>query len=278
MRTVLFAFGTLLIGVCVAAQTSAPEPDIVVGSVTLNGVSKMSPADQQQIIQDVESHRYSHRAPSAVANEVAQRVHWALETRGYFKSRVGEPEIRVVSLTPLQETIAISLTVNEGERYRLDTVTFEGVKAFPEQELRRLFPINQGDIFNTEAVRKGLDDMRSLYASKGYINFTPVPETQVNEVAQTVSLQVMADEGPVFRVGKLQLDGVETRPGAGAELLAAWKQYEGKVFAPEILTDFAQRNAALLPPEENSTQLFKTRVDGQARLVNVQLELPSPTQ
>lgn len=67
---------------------------------------------------------------------------------------------------------------------------------FPAGELRPQFPIAAGEIFNTAKIRQGLDALRKTYASNGYVDFTPVPVTIVDDKDRTVSLQIDLQEGP----------------------------------------------------------------------------------
>ena len=74
------------------------------------------------------------------------------------------------------------MPVEEGDRYRLKEITFSGNKAVSDtRALRAQFKIKDGDIFDTEAIRKGLDNLRKAYAALGYINFTPVPNTDADD-------------------------------------------------------------------------------------------------
>lgn len=140
--------------------------------------------------------------------------------------------------------------------------------------MRAAFKISQGEIFDTEKIRAGLDNLRNLYESEGYINFTPVPNATVNKDASTIALSIDVDEGAQFRLGHLMLDGQEVRPGAGARLLANWTPYQGKVFDPRQVEDFLAQNAAWLPPGMKLEQNVEIKQDVPARLANVLLRMP----
>ncbi len=137
--------------------------------------------------------------------------------------------------------------MSEGQQFRLKDITFSGGKAFPNDQLRRLFVIANGDIFNTQMIRVGLDDLRELYSSQGYIDFTPVPNTDAGDETLTVSLKIDLDEGKQFHFGQLVIDGEEPHSGTGARLVAAWKPYEGKLFNPELLDQFWDEIEPLMP-------------------------------
>jgi outer membrane protein assembly factor BamA len=55
---------------------------------------------------------------------------------------------------------------------------FTGVKLFrtPEVLMKPLFGMTTGDIFSTDKLRKGIENMRKLYGKFGYIDFVPEPD------------------------------------------------------------------------------------------------------
>ena len=57
---------------------------------------------------------------------------------------------------------------------------------FSVDELRGQFPIADGDIVHVDKIRKGLEDLRRLYVSQGFIDFTPVSNTETDDASATV--------------------------------------------------------------------------------------------
>jgi outer membrane protein assembly factor BamA len=49
--------------------------------------------------------------------------------------------------------------------------------------LRKLVPLEEGDIFNVTKIRESLDAMKKLYSSFEYINFAATPITDVDDAA-----------------------------------------------------------------------------------------------
>jgi outer membrane translocation and assembly module TamA len=270
MRNVNLLLCIFLVSASAAAQTATPEPEITVRNLTLDTSPGVLPADtQQQIIRSVQGQTYKH----SYLVEITQRVRFGLQTYGYFQAKVSDPSITVVTETPQQEVVDITLAVTEGQQFRLKDILFTGEKAFPAEQLRVQFHIADGDIFNTEKIRQGLEALRHTYESKGYVNFTPVPHTQANSVARTISLTVDIDEGAQFRIGGLVLDGPEPQPGVGRKVLESWKQYQGQIYNPQILEQFLRDNSALLPPGVSWKDL-STQPDGSLHILNFRLDLP----
>src|SRR5208283_42513 len=101
--------------------------------------------------------------------------------------------------------------VEEGQRYKLKEITFSGNKAVADtRALRAQFKIKDGGVFDTEAIRKGLDNLRKAYAALGYINFTPVPNTDANDETKEITLKIDLDEGKQFFVRRIEFQGNTT--------------------------------------------------------------------
>ena len=71
----------------------------------------------------------------------------------------------------------ITIPVEEGRLYHLHNINFVGVKLFrtPEVLMKPLFGMTTGDVFSTDKLRKGIENMRKLYGKFGYIDFVPEP-------------------------------------------------------------------------------------------------------
>jgi outer membrane protein insertion porin family len=153
-------------------------------------------------------------------SEDAERVRNAYQMKGYFKALVEDPKTQVRDTggfhIPLIQkgggkAVDITIPIEEGERYRLGSITFKGNKAIKDPKaLRSLFPMKDGDIFNTDNIRKGLENLRKGYGELGYINFTSVPDTQIDDVKKLIHLEIDVDEGKPFYIRRIEFVGNET--------------------------------------------------------------------
>ena len=158
---------------------------------------------------------------STKLTEDAERVRYFYQTKGYFKALVGDPKTQIHDTSGVKwyfpfkpspgKAVDITIPVEEGQRYKLKEITFSGNKAVKNiQALRSLFKIKDGDVFDTEAIRKGLEALRKAYAALGYINFTPVPNTEADDDKRTISLRIDLDEGKQFYVRRIEFQGNTT--------------------------------------------------------------------
>ena len=153
-------------------------------------------------------------------NEDAERVRNEYQMRGYFKALVQDPKTQVRDTGGFRiplimkgggKAVDITLPIEEGERYRLGGITFKNNKAIQDARLlRSLFPTKDGDIFNTDNVRKGLENLRKGYGELGYINFTSVPETKIDDDKKLITLEIDLDEGKPFYIRRIEFVGNQT--------------------------------------------------------------------
>ena len=122
--------------------------------------------------------------------EDKERIRQAYQDKGYFTAKsldetvniqdLGGQGLRLPLFKPRQPGIAadITLPVEEGRQYHLHNMNFTGVKLFrtPEVLMKPLFGMSKGDVFSTDKLRKGIENMRKLYGEFGYIDFVPEPD------------------------------------------------------------------------------------------------------
>ncbi len=206
-------------------------PKVKVGKIKFEGNKAISNRELQSAMKNLKpigiphsiflENLFARTYDSTKLTEDAERVRYFYQTKGYFKALVGDPKTQIHDTSGFRwyfpfrpspgKAVDITIPVEEGQRYRLKDITFTGNKAVKNtQALRSLFKIKDGDIFDTEAIRKGLESLRKAYAALGYINFTPVPNTDADDEKRTISLRIDVDEGKQFYVRRIEFQGNTT--------------------------------------------------------------------
>ncbi len=164
---------------------------------------------------------FSKTYDSTKLSEDLELVRRAYQTEGYFRAVIGDPQTSMRDTNtgfhiPLFQSpgkaIDITIPVEEGERYRLKEIVFTGDKSpyINVAALPKVFKMQKGDIFNVDLVAHGLDDLRKVYGEYGYINFTPVPDTVVDEQNKEVTLKIDLDNGKQYSVRRIEFEGNTT--------------------------------------------------------------------
>ncbi|MGA7215679.1 MAG: outer membrane protein assembly factor BamA [Terrimicrobiaceae bacterium] len=134
-----------------------------------------------------------------------------------FYRRHGYSQVEVTSnvLGPWR----LRLTVNEGPLARIGSITITGNKAYDTAALtnyllgptRERYPRIRQDLrlpFIESDIFSGVDLVRRLYASEGYLNATvDPPEITLNADKTSAAISLTVDEGIQFRFGDIQFEG-----------------------------------------------------------------------
>ena len=147
------------------------------------------------------------------------------QDNGYFKVLVKDPIIQNVTVkegylpkgVPLVgvhqgRATNITIPIEEGERYRMGTLHVRNANPdeglfFKTAYLESVFPIKKGDIFSVAKVRKAIEDYTKLYGNFGFIDFTAVPDTEVDDDTKTIDLTFAFDQQKQFFVRRIDFTG-----------------------------------------------------------------------
>ena len=161
---------------------------------------------------------------SSKLEEDKSRIQNFYQEHGYFVARATDSSVQIVDFQPHGLKIPlikpnkpgkranISITIDEGLKYRLHGISFTGVKFFktPEALMRPLFGMSEGDIFSTAKLRKGIENMRKLYGEFGFIDFVAEPGFEPDTKNGTVDMSLSVDEGKQFFVRRIDFSGNTT--------------------------------------------------------------------
>ncbi|MBI4405075.1 MAG: outer membrane protein assembly factor BamA [Deltaproteobacteria bacterium] len=125
-------------------------------------------------------------------------------TLGYVRARFGKPE---VSVSADKKWIYITFSVDEGQQYNVGKVDFSGELLFNRQELVEDLKLIQGDIFNTETLRRETLKYTEKYSDLGYAFANVVPQPVIHDDTRTVDVTFDIDKGERVFIGKITITG-----------------------------------------------------------------------
>jgi outer membrane protein assembly factor BamA len=243
---------------------ASPTPTIKIQRADFRGDVGLGGPELQQIAASLE--KLSWDDDSDWVQEINDRVADAWRHRGYFQHKVN---VEQHELGRNAQTIDVGLTihVDAGRQYRLGDMHFFNGKQFPAEQLRRLFPIHAGEVFDTHKIQRGIENLRKLYAGIGFINFTAVPDTQIDRQRQRITLTIDMEEGKQFHISNVSVAGLDSK--LASRLLEESTLRTGEIFNQAKLEDFFTRNKAGLPPDarpEDDTERVINEADGTVSL------------
>lgn len=164
---------------------------------------------------------------STKLDEDSDRIRVAMQQKGYFTARVVDRKVtmrdvqnRAFWRLPLIQkpkykpgkVADLDVIVDEGKLYTLNKVNFNGVKLFktPDALMTPLFGMREGDVFATQKLQKGLEQLRKLYGEFGYIDMVPEPSFEPDTNSGKMDLTLAIDEGKQFFVRRIDFSGNTT--------------------------------------------------------------------
>jgi outer membrane protein insertion porin family len=141
-----------------------------------------------------------------------ERIASDLELVRRYYLRNGYADFQVVGsdtrFDPEKGGYVISVTVTEGEQYRVGSVGFDSrVGGVDPELLRGQIRTGAGDVYDAEAVEKSLNDMTTEAVRRGYA-FVQVRPTGLRDPAtRTVNLGYVVEEGPRVYVERVNIRG-----------------------------------------------------------------------
>jgi outer membrane protein insertion porin family len=118
-------------------------------------------------------------------------------------------------------------------------------KNIPGESLQSLLHAKTGEPANTVQLEDDLRAVQVLYGSRGFVTATIKANAEFDDVAGTVSYQLVVTEGPVYHMGELEFRGIDNN--LTAKLRAAWKIHPGDVYDATYLKEFLPLARKLLP-------------------------------
>jgi len=101
----------------------------------------------------------------------------------------------------------IDIRVNEGTKYYIGKVSWEGNKLFPDKLLEALLGFQPGDVYNSEKLQKAVSErLGSLYYDSGYI-FATVNPVEKPVDSSKVDLHFLITEGNAVTISKIHIAG-----------------------------------------------------------------------
>jgi len=235
----IFALGGLSARAeCVNDHRSNKNAGILITDFTITGTQTISATDLARITSDMIGSCFDEDS-----EEMEERVRASFQDRGYFKVEVKSLRFKPSDPLGVPKPVTLEGEVSEGARYKLAEITLVENHAFSSEKLRQQFPLKRGDLFERGKVASGLQNLRKLYGTHGFLDCTAVPETKFGSNA-TANLNISIQEGPQYHMGKL--DTVADKEVA-AKLLAEWKLAEGDVYDHTYIDRFLETNRDSLP-------------------------------
>lgn len=206
-------------------------PKVKVGTIDIEGNSAFTDREVIQAMKNLKPIGIPHSIlfeslfartyDSTKVEEDTERIRQAYQAKGYFMAHVVSHSekiydvqgrgIKIPLINPKKpgKRAYITMVVSEGDKYSLRNFNFVGMKLFKTPDLiaRQVFGMGPGDVFSTEKLQKGLDNLKKVYGNFGYIDFVASPDPEPVPGKDQVDLTMDIDEGHQFFVRRIDFQG-----------------------------------------------------------------------
>lgn len=143
---------------------------------------------------------------------------------GFFQAKIG----RELEFNEDQNKLTVTFVIDEGVRYKVRNVTFQGNKVFTVARLSEDLKLKSGDFFDQTKMSTDQMTVTDIYGAKGYVAAKIQPDPRFLEQPGELDLVYSIEEGSRYRVGRIdvRIDGdnphtrrntilnrIELRPG-----------------------------------------------------------------
>ncbi|MCY4160078.1 MAG: outer membrane protein assembly factor BamA [Bacteroidetes bacterium] len=132
-------------------------------------------------------------------------------SKGFYDARIVKDSVWM-DVTGEKPGIIVSLKVQEGPRYHIRNIEWEGNTVYPDHVLSSALGVKSGDTYNSERIERNLlgnsasSDVSSLYMNRGHMLFRAEPEIRVVE-GDSLDLYYDLYEGDIFSFGEIEIAG-----------------------------------------------------------------------
>ncbi len=112
--------------------------------------------------------------------------------RGYVNVQVDTP---TETLSADKSKMEITLTIHEGDRFRVGKLDAKGALVATAAEYVKLLGVKPGEVFNRSKIAAGLEKINEMHKSKGREGMNVYPSTQIDLKKKTIGLTLEV-QGP----------------------------------------------------------------------------------
>jgi outer membrane protein insertion porin family len=191
---------------------------------------------------------------------------------GYYNSKITQS----VSIDS-QNRVGIKLSIQQGERVKIEKFRISGANKISEDTLLKLFKIGEADmalinyftnkdLFTEAEFTRGIDSITNTYFNSGYLDFQILSvDSILDDKKEKISINIEISEGAQYKLGKVSFNG-ETSIISINDLNSAISMSEGDIFNRnlvikdiQILTDmFADKGYAFVNINPITSEFLNT--------------------
>jgi len=179
-------------------------PKVKVASITFkgnkdisSGVLKMRLSTKKRILWKFGG-QYD---PNTISSDIAA-IKKYYHNIGYFDIQAsGEKK-----LSEDRSTVAVTFTIDEGERYKIRKIILKGNQLYSREQLLEDFKLTEGKFYNARDLAKDVNGIQDKYGMLGRLFAKVNPGTKFTQEQGVLDLVYDIDEDRVYRIGMINVN------------------------------------------------------------------------
>lgn len=124
--------------------------------------------------------------------------------RGYVRFKVTSTQ---VEMTPDKKGIYITININEGEQYKISTISLKGDMIGRETEMKKLIPLATGELYSAAKVTHTEESLAKFLGKFGYAYPQVTTYPSIDDAKKEVALNINVVPGPRIYVRNITVQG-----------------------------------------------------------------------
>ena len=247
-----------------------------VGEVTFVGNDALDTAD----LRDVISIKRGVTFKEHLVKDTVQKLTTHYHEKAFFLVRVN-----VDTAVNTNGLVDVTVTIEEGEKIKIDEIRFVGAKSFDDDDLKDFMEteetglfsfINESGIYKKDVLKVDVLRLEAFYQDNGYIRVRVYePQIEVNREDKEIYIEIKIEEGLQYKFGKITVQDVGDF--SGQDLQEGLKSKPGAVYNISLL-----REDILNITEKFSEKGFaytdvnpKAAINDETRTVDLNIQIDS---
>jgi len=187
---------------------SVTGPRITIGNVEFSGADTTELPSLEAAAKRLRGTEYVRSALRQQEDKILLPVF--LE-RGYLRATFADPQAKVIQNDEDQTLVDVTFPVNPGPQYKLTQLILSGTKNLPVESIRKLVQLKMDQPADAVQLARDIDSIKSLYGTRGYMDVSVHVAPELDDSQHTVKYRLTINEGEVYKMGDLEILGVESR-------------------------------------------------------------------
>jgi outer membrane protein insertion porin family len=133
-----------------------------------------------------------------------ERLKFYYKTQGFLQVFVDSPQVTV---SEDRRWIFITVKINEGPKFDVNNIYFQGELLFSESELLEKMKLKSGDVYSELTLREDIQTLTELYQDEGYAFANVLRTLDIVPGENKVDITFSFEKGRIVHFGKITMKG-----------------------------------------------------------------------